>query len=100
MNEQQGLGHDRAGVLDRIQQLAGALATGVCIEVDQMCYNLLSRAIEINPGIEYKKFNGLAKIYIKEGKYKEAEKLLRQSIANYPYDSEARELLSDIRDKL
>jgi aryl-alcohol dehydrogenase-like predicted oxidoreductase len=30
-----------------ILQLAGALATGVGIEVDQLCYNLLSRAIEI-----------------------------------------------------
>ena len=30
-----------------MQQLAGALATGVGIEVDQLCYNLLSRAIEI-----------------------------------------------------
>ena len=32
-------------------------------------------AIEINPSIEYKKFNGLAKIYIAEGKLDEAEAL-------------------------
>jgi len=54
------------------------------------------KAISINPDIEYKKFNGLARIYIKEGRTSEARKLLRKSIANYPYDSEARQLLEEL----
>jgi tetratricopeptide (TPR) repeat protein len=54
------------------------------------------KAIEMNPKNEYKKFNGLARIYIKEGRVEEAKKLLRQSIENYPYDSEAREMLDRV----
>ena len=55
------------------------------------------KAIEINPNIEFKKFNGLARIFIREGKHDEARKLLRQSIKNYPHDDEARKLLATIR---
>ena len=50
---------------------------------------------EPNP-VEYKKYNELAKIYIKKGKYAEAEKLLTISIQNYPYDNEAQEILESI----
>lgn len=57
------------------------------------------KAIEINPQIEYKKYNGLAKIYIRQSRYQEARRLLRRSIENYPYDSEARELLRAIEVK-
>ena len=55
------------------------------------------KAIKINPNIEYKKFNGLAKIYIKEGKLARARELLRKSMANYPYDPEAKDLLEKIK---
>jgi tetratricopeptide (TPR) repeat protein len=54
------------------------------------------KAIRINPDIEFRKFNGLAKIYIKQGKLKEAKELLEKSIANYPYDNEARQLLKEL----
>ncbi|MBN94383.1 MAG: hypothetical protein CL928_09960 [Deltaproteobacteria bacterium] len=57
------------------------------------------RAIELNPDIEYKKYNGLAEIYIQEGRIDEAERLLRKSIANYPYDETARDLLEQIRSR-
>jgi len=57
------------------------------------------KAIQINPDIEYKKYNGLAKIYIKQGKLKEAKELLEKSIQNYPYDSEAKQLLINIEVK-
>ncbi len=55
------------------------------------------KAIDINPNIEFKKFNGLARIFIREGKYAQARKLLQQSIKNYPHDDEARKLLATIR---
>ncbi|MHB8154883.1 MAG: tetratricopeptide repeat protein, partial [Candidatus Omnitrophota bacterium] len=57
------------------------------------------KAIELNPNIEYKKYNGLAKIYLKKGRYQEAKELLEKSIKNYPYDNEARELLKQIESK-
>lgn len=57
------------------------------------------KAIEINPDIDYKKYNGLAKIYIKQGRVGEAKKLLEKSIQNYPYDSEAKDLLRQIEAK-
>ena len=53
-------------------------------------------AIRINPDIEYKKFNGLARIMIREGKLEKARELLIKSIQNYPYDDEARKLLSTL----
>ncbi len=55
------------------------------------------KAIKINPNIEFKKFNGLAKILIREGKYAQARELLRKSMANYPYDDEAKKLLASIK---
>ena len=55
------------------------------------------KAIEINPNIEYKKFNGLAKIFIQKGRYDEARKLLEKSMENYPYDTEAKELIESIK---
>ena len=57
------------------------------------------KAIAINPNIEYRKFNGLARILIGEGDYAGARKLLRQSVKNYPFDHTARKLLSSIRGK-
>ena len=54
------------------------------------------RAIEINPDIEYKKYNGLARILIQEGRLDEARALLDKSIANYPYDPEAAQLLESL----
>lgn len=56
-------------------------------------------AIRINPHIEYQKFNGLAKIMIREGKYHKAKALLRKSITNYPFNDEAKKLLAAIRDR-
>ena len=54
------------------------------------------RAIRIGPDIEYKKYNGLARIMLDEGRRDEAVRLLRKSVANYPYDPEARELLAEL----
>lgn len=59
-----------------------------------------NKAITINPHIEYKKFNGLAKIMIREGNYKKARSLLRKSIKNYPYDGEAKKLLTSLRGRV
>ena len=53
-------------------------------------------AIRINPDIEFKKFNGLARIMISEGKLQKARELLLKSIQNYPYDEEARKLLGTL----
>ena len=52
------------------------------------------KAIAINPDIEYKKFNELAKINIREGNYPRARLLLKKSNENYPYDEEAKTLLT------
>ena len=57
----------------------------------------LEEAIRINPAIEYRKYNGLARIYLEEGNVDEAERLLEKSVANFPYDGEARELLEQLR---
>jgi tetratricopeptide (TPR) repeat protein len=56
------------------------------------------RAIELNPDIEFAKYNGLARIYIEEGRHDQARELLLKSLANYPYDGEALELLVTIDD--
>ena len=56
----------------------------------------LRQAIRINPNIEYKKFNALAKIYISEGRHDQAVTLLKKSIENYPHDPEAASLLLQI----
>ncbi len=58
-----------------------------------------SRAIKINPDIEYKKFNGLARILIREGAHARARVLLRKSMINYPHDDEAKKLLASIEGK-
>jgi len=60
---------------------------------------LTGTAIDINLDIEFKKFNGLAQIYMREGDYDKAEKLLLKSIENFPYDNKARELLVRVRQK-
>jgi len=59
----------------------------------------LQKAIDINPNIEFKKFNALAKIYIDEGRIEDAKKLLTKSIENYPYDDEAKRMLKEIEEK-
>jgi tetratricopeptide (TPR) repeat protein len=59
----------------------------------------LDKSIEINPNIEYKKYNTLAKIYIKEGNISYAKILLNKSIQNFPYNKEAKELLKIINKK-
>jgi len=56
----------------------------------------LQRAIEINPDIEYKKYNGLARIYIADGNYAAAEKLLLKSQQNFPHDAEAARMLAEL----
>ena len=58
-----------------------------------------SKAIKINPNIEFKKFNGLARIMIREGKLDRARELLRKSMENYPYDGEAKRLAESIREQ-
>ena len=65
-------------------------------DYDQAKKNLL-KSIEINPDIEYRKYNTLAKIYINEGKIDEAKKLLEKSIENFPYDNEASEFLNNLK---
>ena len=57
------------------------------------------KAIAINPNIEYRKFNGLARILIGEGNYAGARKLLRQSMKNHAFDPTARKLLNSIKGK-
>ena len=64
-------------------------------EYEKAKQNLI-KSIEINPDIEYKKYNTLAKIYIEEGNINDAKELLIKSIENYPYDDEAKNLLNEI----
>ena len=59
----------------------------------------LEHAIAINPDIEYRKYNGLARIALAEGDIEEARRLLRRSIENYPADREAAELLERLDDR-
>ncbi|MDP7115237.1 MAG: tetratricopeptide repeat protein [Myxococcota bacterium] len=59
----------------------------------------LERAVDLNPDIEYKKFNALARIYIDEGRLDDAEALLNASIENFPDDPEARTLLDSLRER-
>ncbi len=54
------------------------------------------KAIALDPDIEFRKYNGLARIRIAEGRLDEARDLLRKSIANYPHDAEAGRLLEEI----
>jgi tetratricopeptide (TPR) repeat protein len=56
----------------------------------------LEHAVAINPNIEYRKYNGLARIALAEGDVEEARRLLLRSIENYPADPEAAELLKQI----
>ncbi len=53
----------------------------------------LERAIEVNPDIEYKKYNALARLKLEAGNPGRARELLQRSVANYPQDDEARRLL-------
>jgi len=57
----------------------------------------LERAIDIDPNVAFRKFNALAEIYMQEGRYEEAEKLLLKSIQNNPSDDVAKELLEKVR---
>jgi tetratricopeptide (TPR) repeat protein len=54
------------------------------------------KAIALNPDIEFRKYNGLARIRMLEGRLDEARALLAKSIENYPYDDEARLLLEEL----
>ncbi len=58
--------------------------------------NSFETAIAINPDIEYQKYNGLAKIRMEQGDHDDAERLLRRSLENYPYDNEAEQLLEEL----
>ena len=53
-------------------------------------------AIEIDPDVDFRKYNGLARIHIEAGDYDRAEALLLKSRSNHPQDSEASELLAEI----
>ncbi|MDP7111586.1 MAG: tetratricopeptide repeat protein, partial [Myxococcota bacterium] len=53
-------------------------------------------AIEIDPDVDYRKYNGLARIHIDAGDYDRAEALLLKSRTNHPGGSEASELLAEI----
>jgi len=57
----------------------------------------LATAIEVDPDIEYLKYNGLARIHMDEGRLDEAEALLRKSTSNYPYDGTARDMLAELQ---
>ncbi len=54
------------------------------------------RAIDINPDIEFAKYNGLATIQLREGRLDEAEALLRKSLENQPGNAEALRLLEEL----
>ena len=56
----------------------------------------LDKAIAASPNTDFKKYNGLAKIMIRQKNYAKAGDLLRKSIANYPADNEARKLLATL----
>ena len=53
-------------------------------------------AISINPDIEYKKYNGLARIHLDAGRFDQAEALLRRSLANFPQDNPATKMLVEL----
>ena len=57
---------------------------------------LLTQAIEMNPDLEYKKYNALATIKIEAGELEEARALLEKSILNFPHDDEARHMLRQL----
>ena len=54
------------------------------------------KAIALNPDIEFRKYNGLARIRMAEGRLSEARELLAKSIRNYPHDDEAPRLLEEL----
>lgn len=56
------------------------------------------KAIKIDPDIEYKKYNELARIYMKEGQIEKAKELLKKSIDNFPYDDEAKKILAGLQE--
>jgi tetratricopeptide (TPR) repeat protein len=58
---------------------------------------LFERAIEINPAIEYRKYDELARIRLAEGDLDAAEALLERSLRNHPHGSDARRLMDDLR---
>lgn len=57
----------------------------------------LEMAVEEDPDIGYKKFNALARIHIKEGDLKKAEELLKRSMKNFPEDTEAENILAELK---
>jgi len=54
------------------------------------------RGIEINPDVEYRKFLGLAQLYLAEGDEDAAVPLLRKAATLHPLDPTAAELLAEI----
>ena len=54
------------------------------------------QGIAINPDIEYRKYLGLAQLYLAEGDDQAAAPLLRKATAIFPADPTAAELLREI----
>jgi len=59
-----------------------------------------TEAIERQPGIEYRKYDGLARILMKQGRLERARDLLRKSLRNHPEGKDARELLKQVEERL
>jgi tetratricopeptide (TPR) repeat protein len=59
----------------------------------------LGAAIALNPDIQYQKFIGLAKIYLMEKRFAEAEELLDKALTNDPDNAEAAALLKRLRER-
>jgi tetratricopeptide (TPR) repeat protein len=57
---------------------------------------LFERAIEINPTIEYRKYDELARIRIAAGDLRGAEALLKQSLSNHPDGPDAKAMLAEV----
>ena len=57
----------------------------------------LERSVELDPQIGYRKFVMLAKIYVTEQRWDEAERLLEAALRNRPGGAEAKQLLEEVR---
>ncbi len=60
---------------------------------------LFERAIEINPAIEYRKYDELARIRLAAGDLDGAEALLMQSLSNHPDGPDARALMAELEQR-
>ena len=89
------LDHFRSG--DLTVGVVGLGYVGLPLSVEIARAGLCAVGFDINPEVEYLKYNGLAEIYLGEGRFDEAERLLQRSLENYPYDDAARLLMKRVQ---